>query len=140
MLKREGEGEISAMGVSLTLCTVVCSCSLVYKYVTKPGKSVTARHILVKTETECLDLKAKIESNQMTFAEAAEGYSTCPSGKRGGQLGTFGPGMMVPAFDAVCFKPSTPLKTTIGPVQTHFGFHLIYMEDRTLDTKSDKTD
>ena len=50
-----------------------------------------ARHILVKTEKECLDLKQQIESGT-DFAEIAKKHSQCPSGKQGGSLGRFSPG------------------------------------------------
>jgi peptidyl-prolyl cis-trans isomerase C len=103
-----------------------------------PEASVRARHVLVSTEEECEKLKAKIEAGELTFAEAAEGYSSCPSGKGGGKLGTFGPGRMVPAFDKVCFSAASPLNQPIGPVQTHFGFHLILIEWRHMPGADDK--
>ena len=37
---------------------------------------------------------------------------------------------MVPPFDKVVFDPNTKVKTVLGPVQTQFGWHLIYIEDR----------
>lgn len=46
----------------------------------------SARHILVDSEAECLDLKAKIEQGE-DFAELAKTYSNCPSGQDGGALG-----------------------------------------------------
>lgn len=107
-------------------------CRFVYKFATAPGKTVTASHILVSSERECLEIKQKIDSGVLSFALAAQQHSTCPSGKEGGGLGTFGPGMMVPAFDRVCFDPSTPLGQAIGPVQTHFGYHLILIDSRKL--------
>ena len=45
-------------------------------------------------------------------------------------LEKFTQGSMVPPFDKVVFDPNTKLKTVLGPVQTHFGWHLIYIEDR----------
>ena len=62
-----------------------------------------ARHILVATEDVCQSLKEKIEGGA-DFAELAKEYSQCPSGRRGGDLGSFGPGQMVPEFDRVCFN------------------------------------
>ena len=48
----------------------------------------TARHILVETEEQCINLKAEIEAG-LDFAEAAKTHSSCPSGGNGGDLGTF---------------------------------------------------
>lgn len=60
----------------------------------------SARHILVKTEEECNNLKTEIE-NGAEFDDLAKQHSQCPSGKQGGDLGEFGPGQMVKEFDAV---------------------------------------
>lgn len=89
--------------------------------------SASARHILVNTEAACAALKADIESGA-DFAEVARKHSSCPSGRRGGDLGSFRPGMMVPEFDQVVF--SAPVNTVQGPVRTQFGFHLIEVTKR----------
>lgn len=88
----------------------------------------TARHILVDTEEQCLDLKKQIEEGA-DFGEIAKQYSRCPSGAQGGDLGEFGQGMMVPEFDQVVFNEA--LHTVHGPVQTQFGFHLLEITSRT---------
>lgn len=88
----------------------------------------TARHILVKTEKECRDLKAEIEGGA-DFADLARKRSDCPSGKSGGDLGTFGPGEMVKAFDEVVFQKE--VGKVHGPVKTEFGFHLVQVVSRT---------
>ena len=88
----------------------------------------TARHILVSTEEECSQLKAQIEGGA-DFGELAAAHSQCPSGKEGGDLGEFGPGMMVPEFDKVVF--GAEIGTVQGPVQTQFGFHLLEVTSRT---------
>ena len=88
----------------------------------------SARHILVDTEAQCQQLKTDIE-NGADFADLAKQHSTCPSGQRGGELGSFGPGMMVPEFDKVVF--SADLNTVQGPVQTQFGYHLLEVTSRT---------
>jgi peptidyl-prolyl cis-trans isomerase C len=88
----------------------------------------TARHILVDTEEQALALKKEIESGA-DFAIIAAASSQCPSGKSGGDLGQFGPGMMVPEFDKVCF--SAEIGSLEGPIQTQFGYHLIEVTDRT---------
>ena len=65
--------------------------------------TAAARHILVKSEEECSQLKEEIEGGADFAALAAE-HSQCPSGKEGGDLGKFGPGQMVPEFDKVVFS------------------------------------
>lgn len=86
-----------------------------------------ARHLLVETEARCLELKAEIEGGA-DFADVAKANSSCPSSAQGGDLGTFGPGMMVPEFDKVVF--SAPVNTVQGPVKTQFGYHLLEVTSR----------
>ena len=57
-------------------------------------RRATARHILVKTLDECDGVMGEIAAG-LPFAEAASKYSTCPSAKSGGSLGSFEPGKMV---------------------------------------------
>lgn len=90
--------------------------------------SATARHILVVSEEDCQNLKQAIEEGG-DFAELAKEHSTCPSGKSGGDLGEFGPGQMVPEFDAVVF--SADVGVVQGPVKTQFGYHLLEVTSRT---------
>lgn len=87
----------------------------------------SARHILVQTETECEDLKQQI-INGADFADVAKEHSKCPSGRDGGKLGEFQPGMMVAEFDKVVFNDDVGV--VHGPVETQFGFHLIEITDR----------
>lgn len=82
----------------------------------------TARHILVASEDKCNELKAAIEGGA-DFAQLAKDNSSCPSGRSGGDLGSFGPGQMVKEFDTVVF--SAPVGVVQGPVKTQFGYHLI---------------
>lgn len=89
--------------------------------------TASARHILVDSEETCLSLKQQIEEGA-DFAELAKEHSSCPSGAQGGELGSFGPGMMVPEFDKVVF--SAPVNTVQGPVQTQFGYHLLEVTSR----------
>ncbi len=88
----------------------------------------SARHILVETEQECLKLKAEIAAGA-NFASTARQYSKCPSGKKGGDLGTFFRGQMVPEFDRVVFGEQ--VGKVHGPVKTQFGYHLIEIIQRT---------
>lgn len=87
-----------------------------------------ARHILVKTKEEAEALKQQLAKGA-DFASLAKKKSLCSSAKRGGDLGEFGPGKMVKAFDNVVFKK--PLLTVHGPVKTKFGYHLIETIYRT---------
>lgn len=86
-----------------------------------------ARHILVDNEATCNELKAKIEAGE-DFAKLAQDHSSCPSGRNGGDLGTFGPGQMVAEFDKVVF--SAPINEVQGPVKTQFGYHLLEVTQR----------
>jgi peptidyl-prolyl cis-trans isomerase C len=88
----------------------------------------SARHILVQTEAECIDLKKKI-SKGSDFADLAKDHSKCPSGQKGGDLGEFGPGQMVPEFDKVVF--SAEVGSVEGPVKTQFGYHLLEVTSRS---------
>jgi len=88
----------------------------------------TARHILVDNAELCEELKTKI-TDGADFEDVAREHSTCPSGRRGGDLGSFGPGQMVKEFDAVVF--SADLNEVQGPVQTQFGYHLLKVTSRT---------
>ena len=91
-------------------------------------KSATASHILVSTENECLELMKSIEAGE-SFAAAAKKHSKCPSGQKGGALGSFRPGQMVAEFDKIVF--SGEIKKVLGPVKTQFGYHLIWIDERT---------
>ena len=87
----------------------------------------SARHILVDTEEKCLQLKEKIQEGE-DFAEIARIHSNCPSKAQGGDLGKFGPGMMVKEFDEVVF--SADVNSLQGPVKTQFGYHLLQVTSR----------
>lgn len=91
----------------------------------------TARHILVSTKQDAAMIQSKLASGESTFASLANEYSTCPSGKMGGSLGSFAPGTMVPEFDAAIFNPDTKVGELIGPIKTEFGYHLIVVDKRT---------
>jgi len=86
------------------------------------ANTACACHILVKTKEQAEKLKQQLDKGA-DFAKLAKKYSTCPSGKKGGDLGEFRRGEMVKAFDDVVFKKEV-LKVH-GPIKTQFGFHLI---------------
>ncbi len=89
--------------------------------------TASARHILVDTAEQCEEIKKKIEDGE-DFAEMAKKFSACPSGQKGGDLGTFGQGMMVPEFDVVVFNEE--LGKVHGPIKTQFGYHLLEITSR----------
>ena len=91
--------------------------------------TASARHILVKTEEACVDLKQKIDEGGADFADMAKKHSECPSGNNGGDLGEFSPGQMVPEFDTVVFNDE--VGKVHGPIKTQFGFHLIEITSRS---------
>ncbi|NLK96447.1 MAG: peptidylprolyl isomerase [Clostridiales bacterium] len=95
----------------------------------KEEPSVSAKHILVKTEEEANAIKDDIEAGKITFEEAAKNNSTCPSKEQGGDLGPFKRGMMVPEFEEVAFDSEVGKVT--NPVKTQFGYHLIKVYDKS---------
>ena len=96
----------------------------------KQGETVNADHILVESEEKALEILAKIESGEVSFADAAKQHSTCPSGQRGGNLGDFGRGQMVPEFDKAVFELEVG-EITKAPVKTQFGYHLIKLNSKS---------
>ena len=89
----------------------------------------SARHILVETEEECLKLRGLILDEGEDFSEIARNYSNCPSKEQGGDLGKFGPGMMVKEFDEVVFN--SEINSLQGPIKTQFGYHMLEVLSRT---------
>lgn len=84
-----------------------------------------ASHILVETEELAKDLIAQLQGGA-DFVALAQEHSTGPSGANGGDLGWFGPGAMVPPFDAAV-QAMTPGDISAEPVQTQFGYHVIQL-------------
>ena len=84
---------------------------------------ITARHILVEKMTQAEDIIEQI-NNGAKFEEMARKYSTCPSKKKGGNLGEFGRGQMVKEFENAAFALQKNQMTQI-PVKTKFGYHII---------------
>jgi peptidyl-prolyl cis-trans isomerase D len=83
-----------------------------------------ASHILVKTREEADRLAAEARKSPARFAELATKHSQDPgSAAKGGDLGYFGKGMMVPPFEEAAFRQK---EGEIGePVQSDFGWHVI---------------
>lgn len=93
----------------------------------KSSEQVKARHILVPDEDEAIKIKKEI-SDGLDFSEAAKKYSTCPSKDKGGDLGLFTKGKMVPEFEKVAFE--LELGEISGVVKTQFGYHLIAVDEK----------
>ncbi len=102
-------------------------------------EEVQARHVLIKTDKhsdeEALALinkvKAEIDGG-LDFAEAATKYSEDDGTKaRGGDLGKFQRGRMVPPFDQAAF--SMEVGQISEPIKTQFGYHIIKKEDHTQE-------
>ena len=90
------------------------------------ANKVNASHILVKTEQEALACLTYMKQGK-SFEELARERSLCPSGKKGGNLGWFGRGMMVKEFENAAFSLN---KGEISkPVKTQFGWHIIKVND-----------
>ena len=85
-------------------------------------KTVRASHILVDSENTAWAIKTRITEGE-DFAMLAQKYSKCPSKEKGGDLGYFNRGQMVPEFENAAF--STPVGEVSDPVKTRFGWHLI---------------
>jgi parvulin-like peptidyl-prolyl isomerase len=97
--------------------------------------SMHARHILVANEKDAQDIivvlkPLKGEALKTKFMELAKEKSTGPSGPKGGDLGTFAKGQMVPEFSKAAWALENG-QITIAPVKTQFGYHVIYLETKT---------
>ena len=95
----------------------------------EPSKEYNASHILVKTKDEAEEIIKELKDGA-DFAELAKEKSTGPSGPNGGELGWFGPGMMVKPFEdaVIALEPGQISE----PVQTQFGWHVIKLNDTRL--------
>jgi peptidyl-prolyl cis-trans isomerase C len=109
-----------------------------YAFFVGTRKFCEASHILIKDTTSpkiVKNLEAMVKDiggNAKKFGEIAAKYSQCPSKVKNGDLGRFYEGDMAPAFDKICFDPTSKIGTTLGPVQTQFGYHLIYIRQRNI--------
>lgn len=86
------------------------------------GEQVEAKHILVKEEDKIKEIASELNEG-LDFSEAAKKYSTCPSKEKGGSLGSFERGKMVPEFEDVAF--GLDIDEVSEPVKTQFGYHII---------------
>ena len=94
--------------------------------------SVNARHILVSSPVTATDVIKQLQAGA-DFGELAAKYSEDPGSKdSGGNLGYFTKGQMDPAFEAAAFN--SPVGLIITPVQTTYGYHVIEVLDKQLET------
>jgi peptidyl-prolyl cis-trans isomerase C len=91
-----------------------------------PVTEYNASHILVATQEEAVAIKARIDGGE-EFAVVAIETSTDSSAANGGNLGWFGPGMMVEPFEAgvVALEPGA----VSDPIETQFGWHVIKLNE-----------
>lgn len=93
-----------------------------------------ASHILLNTEKEANEIIQKLKAGS-NFAELAREFSIGPSAQNGGDLGWFDKNTMVPEFSNATFALSKG-KYTTKPVQTQFGWHVIKLDDKMVNTPS----
>ena len=90
---------------------------------------IRASHILVKDEETATAIRAERAEHPERFADIAKERSTdLGTGRRGGDLGKFGPGRMVPEFERAAFalQPGEISE----PVKTQYGYHIILVTER----------
>ncbi len=92
----------------------------------EPDLEFNASHILVETQETALELIQQLQDGA-DFATLAQEHSTGPSGPRGGELGWFGTGQMVPAFEEAVVSLADG--EVSQPVQTRFGWHVVKRND-----------
>ncbi len=88
----------------------------------KAGK-IRASHILVDKHSQAVNLLSRIREGD-DFKNVARQHSNCPSKKKGGDLGWFMKGQMVPEFERAAFNLNVGAMTN-EPVKTKFGYHII---------------
>lgn len=97
---------------------------------TESRTEVRARHILVNSKDDAIAAIKRLDEGE-DFAQLAIELSTGPSGPSGGELGYFRRGAMVPSFEVASFNLAKG-EYTKEPIQTQFGWHVIYSEDRRV--------
>jgi parvulin-like peptidyl-prolyl isomerase len=87
------------------------------------ANKIKARHILVDKHSQALEVIELLNSGE-DFGKLAQQFSTCPSKKRGGNLGEFGRGQMVKPFEKAAFSLEKG-EITKEPVKSSHGYHVI---------------
>jgi len=91
-------------------------------------EEVHARHILLTTEEEAMEVKRLLDQGEDFAALAKERSSDTSNSDQGGDLGFFGRGRMAQEFEDAAF--SLEIGETSGPVSTAFGYHIIRVDDK----------
>ena len=100
----------------------------IQKYYDQASKELNARHILVEDEALAKELVEKLKAGG-DFAALAKENSTDPgSGEKGGDLGWFTIGTMVPAFNDAAY--ALEIDEISEPVKSDFGYHIIQVLDK----------
>jgi peptidyl-prolyl cis-trans isomerase C len=86
------------------------------------GGKIQASHILVDKFSRAQELFEDIQAGE-NFENLARQFSTCSSSKKGGNLGDFSKGDMVPEFWNACTK--LKIGEISQPVKSKFGYHVI---------------
>ena len=106
------------------LLLLICISMPVYS---KEITTVCANHILVPTEADAIKLRSQIKTFD-DFKYYARIYSSCPSGRTGGDLGCFKRGQMVKPFEEAAFNGE--VGEVSDPVKTQFGYHLLWVTQK----------
>lgn len=92
--------------------------------------TLRARHILVREEKLADELRSKLETDPESFVQLAKENSVdTASARKGGDLGFFGHGRMVPEFEAAVFALREPGDMS-DVVKTQYGYHIIRLDER----------
>jgi foldase protein PrsA len=89
---------------------------------------IKCSHILVKKQSEALAILERLKNGEGFATLAKELSIDKGSGKKGGDLGFFGRGMMVKPFEEAAFKLGKG-EISSEPVKTEFGYHIIKRQD-----------
>lgn len=94
-----------------------------------PVTEYNAAHILVRTREEIDSVVAELAGGR-DFAEVAAQYSLDGSAQQGGDLGWFGPGVMIQPFEdaVIALEPGQ----VSDPVETRFGWHVVLLKETRL--------
>ena len=132
-MARIEEQVLQRMALSKVIADKVGDAEVKARYEAKAKKLtdvelIKVRHNLVKTEDGAKAIIAELK-NGGDFAELAKKKSTGPSATDGGDLGFFGKGQMVPAFEKAAYALNAGAFSET-PVKTQFGWHVIKVEER----------
>ena len=106
----------------------------------KVPAAIRASHILIRADKnmpkkdqdaaqkKAADLLREIETGKVTFEDAAKNHSADGTRSRGGDLGFFTKGQMVPPFEKAAFALKKGQMTS-KPVKSEFGWHIIKVTD-----------